>query len=76
MDETENGERLCVHHVDDDKDVCCNDRPPVFAAVCRRHNIMAIYDQKRWQHIFHRIIDELYNGKSYYTKEEFAMKRR
>ncbi len=65
--------KLSVHHVDYDKKVCCNERPPMFAAVCRRHNAIANRDRERWQCIFHRIIDEIYGGKSYFTKEEYHM---
>jgi hypothetical protein len=72
IDETENGRRLSVHHVDYDKEVCCNDRRPAFAAVCGKHNTIANHDRDRWRSIFHRIIDEMYDGKCYFTKEEFC----
>jgi len=70
-EEIDNGKRLSVHHCDYDKEVCCNDRPPIFAAVCCRHNTLANHDRERWRLIFHRIIEEVYGGKCYYTKEEF-----
>lgn len=73
MIEVENGRKLSVHHVDYNKDVCCNDRPPAFAAVCMRHNAQANFNRDRWQYIYHRIIDEVYDGKSYYTKEEYQI---
>jgi hypothetical protein len=28
-------------------------------------------DRERWESMLHRIIDEIYDGKSYYTKDEY-----
>lgn len=69
--EEEEGKKLAVHHVDYDKKVCCNDRPPMFACVCQTHNAMANHSRERWRYIFHYIIDELYGGKSFYTRNEY-----
>ena len=67
----ENGENLSVHHVSYDKMVCCNGRPVHFAALCHRHHTITNYDRSRWEYILHRIIDEIWEGRSYYTKEEY-----
>jgi hypothetical protein len=69
--EADLGRKLSVHHVDYDKKVCCNDRPPAFAAVCIRHNVMANYDRERWGYMFHYIIDEIYGGKCYFPRGDF-----
>jgi len=63
--------RLHVHHVNYDKKVCCNGNRPLFAAVCPKHNILANMNRDRWQYIFTYIIDEIYGGKCYYTREEY-----
>ena len=68
----ENKELLSCHHVEYDKQACCDGKPVQFAALCRRCHIRTNSDKPRWEAIFHRIIDEIYNGKSYYTKEEWA----
>ncbi|MFA7211732.1 MAG: hypothetical protein WC110_09840 [Bacteroidales bacterium] len=69
--EEEEGKNLSVHHVDYDKNVCCNDHSPAFACVCNKHNATANHDRERWQYIFHRIIDEIFDGRCYYTKDEY-----
>jgi hypothetical protein len=65
-------EKLCVHHCDYDKKVCCNDRPPAFVCLCNKHNLSANNNRDRWSYMFHYIIDEIYDGKCYFTKEEFG----
>ena len=67
----ENRRALHCHHVSYDKMVCCNDRPVRFAALCNRHHSLTNNDRDRWELIFHRIIDEIYDGRSYFTKEEW-----
>jgi len=63
---------LSCHHVDYNKQVCCdNDLVARFAALCLSCHGKTGYNKERWQEIIHRIIDEIYNGKSYYTKEEW-----
>jgi hypothetical protein len=66
-------QNLHVHHVDYDKMICCNDKPAVFAAMCGKHHSTTNHDRDRWIPIIHRIVDEIYGGKSYYTKEEFIL---
>jgi hypothetical protein len=61
----------CVHHVSYDKMICCNGKPVQFAALCRSCHNRTNFDRDRWQSIIHRIIDELYSGRSYFTKEEW-----
>lgn len=69
--EEEEGRKMSVHHVDYDKQVCCNDRSPAFVCVCSRHNLIANGNRDKWSYIFHYIISEIYDGKCYYTKDEF-----
>lgn len=69
----ENGQALSCHHVEYNKNICCDDKPVCFAALC--HSCHSKTNGKRpyWEDIIHRIIDEIYNGKSYYTKEEWSL---
>lgn len=68
---TENGMNLCVHHVEYNKNACCDGKPVHFAALCRRCHNKTNHDRERWESILHRIIDEIYDGRSYYTKDEW-----
>lgn len=70
MSENENGMKLAVHHVNYDKQACCSDGPPEFVATCLGCNAKANYDREEWEELFGYIIQYVYNGKCYYTKEE------
>jgi len=61
---------LCVHHVEYNKDACCDGEPAHFAPTCMRCHGRTNSDREKWEHIIHVIIDTIYNGKSYYTSEE------
>ena len=69
--ETENGRKLSCHHVEYNKLACCDGKLVHFAALCDRCHSKTNFDREHWQDIIHRIIDEIYDGKSYYTKEEY-----
>ena len=70
--ETELKQKLSCHHVEYDKTACCTGMPVHFAALCRKHHATTNHNRERWESMLHRIIDEIYDGKSYYTKEEYA----
>lgn len=67
----ENGKSMHVHHVDYDKQACCDDRTPRFVVLCSRHHSMTNHNRAQWQEIFAYIIDNFFNGKTYYTLEEY-----
>ena len=67
----ENKRNLAVHHVEYDKLACCHGKPIHFAALCHKCHSKTNYNREYWECILHRIIDEIYNGRSYYTKEEY-----
>ena len=67
----ENKKNLAVHHVEYDKMACCHGKPIHFAALCHKCHSKTNYNREYWECILHRIIDEIYNGRSYYTKEEY-----
>jgi hypothetical protein len=67
----ENGCLLSCHHVEYDKQACCDGEPVQFAALCRRCHSKTNYNRPRWENMLHVIIHEIYNDRSYYTKEEW-----
>jgi hypothetical protein len=69
----ENGKNLSCHHVEYNKKACCDGKPVHFAALCNKHHSKTNEDRARWEAMLHRIIDEIYGGRSYFTKEEMAM---
>ena len=68
--EDANKTKLCVHHVEYNKQACCDGKPAMFAALCSRCHCRTNVNRARWESMMHRIIDEIWNGKSYYTSEE------
>jgi hypothetical protein len=72
--EKENGECLSCHHVEYNKLACCDGKPIQFATLCRRCHPRTNGNRSAWEENIHRIIDEIYDGKSYYTTEEFQSK--
>ena len=70
----ENGKQLSCHHVTYNKMVCCDGKPVHFAALCQGCHSKTNGNQKnreRWESMLHRIIDEIYEGRSYFTKDEW-----
>ena len=71
----ENRRALGCHHVEYSKTACCDGEPVHFAALCNRCHARTNNDRARWEAMLHRIIDEIYGGRSYYTKEEWEALR-
>ena len=67
----ENKKELSCHHVTYNKMVCCDGKPVHFTALCGSCHAKTNHDRERWEAILHTIIDYLYDGKSYYTKDEW-----
>ncbi|MCK9570413.1 NUMOD3 domain-containing DNA-binding protein [Candidatus Pacearchaeota archaeon] len=64
--------QLSCHHVEYNKAACCDGEPVHFAALCHRcHTRTTNGNRTQWEAMIHRIIDEIWNGKSYFTKEEW-----
>ena len=68
----ENQQLLSCHHVEYDKSACCHGKPVHFAALCMSCHAKTNFDRDQWENIIHIIINEIYNDKSYYTKEEYV----
>lgn len=66
--------KLSCHHVEYNKEACCDGLPVRFVALCHKCHGKTNQDRHRWESMFHRIIDEIYDGKSYFTKDEFQSK--
>lgn len=65
------GYKLCVHHVTYDKNACCNDSERLFVPLCRSCHIKTNSNRDYWTDYFRQIILDEYDGKCYYTKEEY-----
>jgi len=61
---------LACHHVEYDKAACCDGKPVQFAALCGKCHSKTNHDRSQWEAILHRIIEEIYGGRSYFTKNE------
>jgi hypothetical protein len=70
--EKDNGRKLDVHHVNFDKMICCNDVKPLFVALCRSCHSKTNHLRDGWEEYFTNMINDKYNGKCYYTKEEYG----
>ncbi len=68
---TDNGQNVGCHHVEYNKQACCDGKPVHFATLCRSCHSITNFDRERWQSMLHIIIYEVYDGKSYFTKEEW-----
>jgi len=69
--EIENGRKLCVHHVDYNKDSCCDNAIPLFIPLCNNCHTKTNSNRNYWRKYF---IDLIYkqdkSGKCFYSKEE------
>ena len=66
--------QLHVHHVEYDKSACCDGKPVQFAALCQRCHARTNRDRDRWESMLHRVIAEVYDERSYFTKDEWKAK--
>jgi hypothetical protein len=64
-------EKLSVHHVHYDKLVCCNDKPVMLIPLCRNCHGKTNHDRERYERIYEKLIYNKYNGRSYFTKDEY-----
>lgn len=74
--ENENNEKLSCHHVEYNKQACCDGKPVCFATLCRScHSKTNGGDNNRnkWMNMIRIIITEIYSGRSYYTEAEWKI---
>ncbi|MCK4526208.1 hypothetical protein KAW18_02455 [candidate division WOR-3 bacterium] len=70
MNETDNGRKLDVHHVNYNKMVCCNDVKPLFVPLCRSCHGKTQKDREYWEEFFTVSINYLTNGECFTKKEK------
>lgn len=77
MTEEENGWKLAVHHVNYNKKSCCQENEPVldryFVPLCKHCHGKTLSKklEKYYKEHFEDLINNKYNGKCYYTQEEY-----
>jgi 5-methylcytosine-specific restriction endonuclease McrA len=62
---------LHVHHVAYDKQTCCNDTPPMFVPLCQKCHLATNNHRGEFEKKFVAMITEKYQGRSYFTVEEW-----
>lgn len=68
----ENKIALSCHHVEYNKQACCDGQPVHFAALCVAcHSKTSGEDHEQWEAMLHRVLEEIYDGRSYFTKDEW-----
>ncbi len=60
-----------VHHVDYNEDACCDGQPVQFVTLCHSCHMKTNGDRSRWERMFLKILHEIYDNRSYFTKEEW-----
>jgi hypothetical protein len=72
-----NEKKLAVHHVNYKKDACCSsDITPLFVPVCPNGcHAKTNHNRIFWEYWFTEMINRLYGGKCFFTKEEFTKYR-
>ena len=65
----QNGKKLDVHHVNFDKQSCCNDTTPLFVSLCPSCHAKTTHgDRAYWEQHFTSMITNQYEGKCYISK--------
>lgn len=68
--EEDNGRKLDVHHVNYNKDTCCDDSKPLFVPLCRSCHSKTRGDREYWEEFFTVSLEYLTNGKCFYSNKE------
>jgi len=68
----QNGEKLTVHHIQYNKQTCCDGSIPMFAPLCRNCHAKTNFNREQWEQKYADMIQNYYLGKSFFTKEEYA----
>jgi hypothetical protein len=66
----EDEKKLAVHHVNFDKQSCCNTSVPLFVPLCHCCHMKTNGNRVFWQYWFTEMIERLYGGKCYFSQEE------
>jgi hypothetical protein len=68
--------KLVVHHVDFNKNTCCDNTKPLFVLLCMSCHAKTNFNRGYWKPHFTDIINTKYNGKCYLTKDEMRLLNR
>ncbi len=68
----QNGRKLHVHHVNYNKNTCCDDQPRLLVALCNSCHMMTNNNKKLWEKIYTDIIQNYYEGRCFLTEKEMV----
>ena len=68
ISENETGRRHSVHHVNFNKNSCCDETKPLFVILCHSCHSKTNHNRMYWQDRFTRLIDDHNSGCSYFDK--------
>jgi hypothetical protein len=68
----ENGRSLHVHHVNYNKNACCDSSKVMLVPLCNECHGMTNQNREYWEDYFEGILKNQYDYKCYYTKEEHS----
>jgi len=63
--EEESGRKSDVHHVNFDKQTCCNDSKPLYVALCHSCHLKTNHNRAYWEKHFTEMINDKYGGCCY-----------
>jgi hypothetical protein len=67
----QNGKKLSVHHVNYQKNACCDeDIPLYFVALCNSCHTKTNHDREKYRKLFEKMIEKRFGGRSYFHKKE------
>ena len=66
--EEENGRKLCVHHVNYDKETCCNKNVPLFIPLSGTYHAKTNFNRDCWEEMLTNYIMIWFNGKTFSPK--------
>jgi hypothetical protein len=69
----QSGIALPVHHVNFNKNTCCDNSYPLFVPLCPSCHSKTNHNRIFWEYWFTEMISRLYGGKCYFTKEEMVL---
>jgi predicted nucleic acid-binding Zn ribbon protein len=67
----ENGKRLSVHHVNYNKNACCDSSKVMMVPLCQTCHGITNSNREYWEDYFEGILRDKYDYKCYYSKEEY-----
>lgn len=70
-DGSEYGQRVSVHHVNYDKELCCSKGTPLFVTLCKSCHAKTNRDRNYWEEYFTNLIRDKYQNKCFLTVDEY-----